>query len=69
MPSLIRINDEQDHEKEKLNIILRRLFQTGNLNFILGSSAFMPDINFGGYVEKKTYKLTLIKAKMKKLLD
>ena len=52
MPSLIRINDgEDDDANEKLNTILRRLFQSGNLNFIFGSGASMPAINIGGNIE------------------
>lgn len=53
MPSLIRINDGEDDTSEKLNTILRRLFQSGNLNFILGSGASMPAINIGGNIEKE----------------
>ena len=53
MPSLIIINDGEDDTNEKLNTILRRLFQSGNLNFILGSGASMPAINIGGNIEKE----------------
>lgn len=53
MPSLIRIIDGEDDTNEKLNTILRRLFQSGNLNFILGSGASMPAINIGGNIEKE----------------
>lgn len=54
MPSLIRINEgEDDGANDKLNTILRRLFQSGNLNFILGSGASMPAINIGGNIEKE----------------
>lgn len=53
MPNVIKINEGEEGINERLYENLRRLFQSGNLNFLIGSGASMPAIDIGGNIEKE----------------
>ena len=51
MVNTFRINDE------KLKKMLKRAFQSGHINFLLGSGASLPAISLAGGIEEKVNKL------------
>lgn len=42
-----------DRDREEINNLLLRLFQSGNINFLIGSGASMPAIRIAGQIEKE----------------
>ena len=51
------INVSNNEEKSNLNVILRKSFQSANINFLIGSGCSSPAIKPSGEVEKNICKL------------